>query len=126
MQPQMEGNDVLSLQNANHIGVAAIASVSVLIGGIEYGVHRSGSALSVQGQIFELAPTAVVHTASWYVAHRDIAKQDEARCGDNAATISQAACQNVESAEEQLLADQMRSATTENSSSTKSSAVKVP
>jgi hypothetical protein len=106
-------------------GVLAVASVSGLLGGIEYGVHHSGRALSVHWQIFELAPTAVVHTASWYVAHPDIAKQDEARCGDNAATISQVACQNVESAEEQLLANQMRSAATENSSSTKSSAVKV-
>jgi hypothetical protein len=108
------------------IGVVAIAGVSGLIGGIEYNAHRSDRTLSGQGQVFELPPTAIVHTASWYVAHPDIAKQDEGRCGDNAATISQAACQNVESAEEQLLAVRMRNAADENSSSTKSNAMKVP
>jgi hypothetical protein len=108
------------------IGVVAIAGVSGLIGSIEYGAHRSSSTVSGQGQVFELPPTAIVHTASWYVAHPDIARQDEARCGDNAATMSQAACQNVESAEEQLLAVQMRNAAAENSSSTKSNVMKAP
>ncbi len=108
------------------IGMVAIAGVSGLIGGIEYNAHHSGRNLSGQEQMFELPPTAIVHTASWYVAHPDIAKQDEARCGDNAATISQAACQNVESAEEQLLAIQMQNAAAANSASTKSNAMKVP
>ena len=108
------------------VAVVAIAGVSGLIGGIEYSAHRSGRSISGQGQVFELSPTAIVHTASWYVAHPDIAKQDEARCGDNAATISQAACQNVESAEEQLLAVQMRNAAAQNNALTKSNAMKVP
>ncbi|MDD2893565.1 MAG: hypothetical protein PHF20_06505 [Halothiobacillaceae bacterium] len=108
------------------VAVVAIAGVSGLIGGIEYSVHRSGRSISGQGQVFEPPPTAVVHTASWYVAHPDIAKQDEVRCGDNAATISQAACQNVESAEEQLLAIQMRNAADQNNVPTKSNAMKVP
>ncbi|MDE2342143.1 MAG: hypothetical protein KGL63_01905 [Betaproteobacteria bacterium] len=108
------------------IGVVAIAGMGGLIGGIEYGAHRSGRTVSGQGEVFELPPTAIVHTASWYVAHPDIAKQDEARCGDNAATISRAACQNVESAEEELLANQMRNAAAENSSATNSNTTKVP
>jgi hypothetical protein len=108
------------------VSVVAIVGAGSLIGGIEYCAHRSGRTASGQGQVFEPSPTAIVHTASWYVAHPDIAKQDEARCGDNAATISQAACQNVEAAEEQLLAVQMRNAAAENSASTKSNAMKVP
>jgi hypothetical protein len=51
-----------------------------------------------------------VHTASWYVAHRGILKQDELRCAGNAGTISQAGCQNAASADEQLTQIDMQNA----------------
>jgi hypothetical protein len=66
-----------------------------------------------------------VHSASWYVAHPDIAKQDEEKCGGDAGTIPQAACQNVESAEEQLLAQGLAQAAATNSN-TSSSPAKTP
>ena len=81
--------------------------------------------ISQKGQFLRIAPTrqpgaaltsspAAVHSADWYVAHPAIAKQDEDRCGEDAATISQAACQNVESAEQELLANEMKSAAATN------------
>ncbi len=60
-----------------------------------------------------------VHTKAWYVAHPDIAKEDEARCGNNAASISEAACQNDASAENQLLEIELGNAAAENSAAAK-------
>lgn len=40
----------------------------------------------------------VIHTADWYLAHRDVLKVDEQRCAGDAANISPAACQNVREA----------------------------
>jgi hypothetical protein len=61
-----------------------------------------------------VAPEAV-HTADWYVGHPSILKQDEGRCAGDAATISQAACQNVDSADNELGVDEMEKAAAQDS-----------
>ncbi len=107
-------------------GVAVIVAAGAVIAGIGYDIDLSGSAPSGQTGVPQPAPVAAVHTAGWYVAHPDIAKQDDARCGDDAATISPAACQNVELAEEKMLADEMRNAVLSNSASVKPNAIQAP
>jgi len=107
-------------------GVAVIVAAGGVITKVGYDMHLSGSASSRPTGVPQPASIAAVHTAGWYVAHPDIAKEDDARCGDNAATISPAACQNVESAEEQLFADEMRSAALSNNTSAKPNATKAP
>jgi hypothetical protein len=71
-------------------------------------------------------PPELVHTAAWYVAHPDIAKQDEDRCGGDAASISPAACQNVASAEQQLLANEMKNAAAANEAASANNNSKTP
>lgn len=44
----------------------------------------------------------VVHTSDWYLAHRDVLAADEKRCAGDAASISPAACQNVNNAVNQI------------------------
>ncbi|WP_284259128.1 hypothetical protein [Acidocella aquatica] len=106
------------------IGVAVIIAETGVILGVDFNMRSSRNA--APGQARMSVPAADVHTASWYVAHPAIAKSDEARCGDNAASISQAACQNVESAEEQLLADEMHRAAMSNSANAKPNAAPAP
>ncbi|MCB5945154.1 hypothetical protein LI953_10395 [Acidocella sp. KAb 2-4] len=106
------------------IGLAVIIAGTGVIVGIDFNMRSSRNAAPSQAGIS--APAATVHTASWYVANPAIAKRDEARCGDNAASISQAACQNVESAEEQLLADEMHQAAISNSANTNPNAAAAP
>ncbi len=106
------------------IGLAVIIAGTGVIVGVDFNLRSSRNAASGQAGIS--TPTATVHTASWYVAHPVIAKMDEARCGDNAPSISRAACQNVESAEEQLLADEMHQAAMSNSAVAKPNAVPAP
>lgn len=106
------------------IGMAVIVAAGGVIIGIDYKMRVSGNATSGQAGISGLA--AAVHTASWYVAHPAIAKRDETNCGDNAASIPTAACQNVESAEEQLLADQLHQAAMSNSANAKPNAAPAP
>jgi len=67
-----------------------------------------------QGGLQPTSQPETVNSTNWYVAHPDIAKRDEAKCGGNAGTIPQTACQNVESAEEQLLAQEMAQASAAN------------
>jgi hypothetical protein len=55
-----------------------------------------------------------IHTASWYVSHRNVLKQDELRCSGDAGNISQAECQNAASADEQLTQIDMKNAASEN------------
>ncbi len=106
------------------IGLAVIIAGTGVIVGVDFNLRSSRNAASGQAGIS--TPAAAVHTASWYVAHPAIAKSDEARCGDNAASISPAACQNVESAEEQLLADEMHQAAMSNSANAKPNAAPAP
>lgn len=106
------------------IGMTVIVSAAGVIFGVDYNRHQSGNAAS--GQAGLSVPAEVVHTASWYVAHPTIAKRDETICGDNAASISAAACQNVESAEEQLLADELHAAAMSNNANAKPNAAQSP
>lgn len=106
------------------IGLAVIIAGTGVIIGVDFNLRSSRNA--APGQVGRSIPAAAVHTASWYVAHPAIAKSDEARCGDNAASISPAACQNVESAEEQLLADEMHQAAMSNSENAKPNAAPAP
>lgn len=71
-------------------------------------------------------PPQTVHTAAWYVAHPDVLKADEARCGSDAASIPQAACQNTASADQQLLAAQLQQAAAANAAAAKTSPPKTP
>ncbi|MCU4162115.1 hypothetical protein AiwAL_18845 [Acidiphilium sp. AL] len=106
------------------IGAVVIIAAGGVTIGIDYDMRLSGNAISGQAGIS--APAAAVHTASWYVAHPAIAKRDETNCGDNAASISPAACQNIESAEEQLLADELHQAAMSNSAKAKPNAAQAP
>jgi hypothetical protein len=87
---------------------------------------RSFKTTATQPGISLIAPAATVHTADWYVAHPTVAKEDEERCGDDAASISPAACQNVESAEQELLATEMKSTAAANGSAGSSMNPKTP
>ena len=107
-------------------GGAVIVTAGSVIAGIGFDLHPSGSASSRQAGMPKSAPVTAVPTAGWYVAHPNIANRDEARCGDNAAILSSAACQNVESAEEQLLADEMHNAALSNRGSAKRNTMKSP
>jgi hypothetical protein len=106
------------------IGLAVIIAGTGVIVGVDFNLRSSRNAASGQAGIS--TPAAAVHTASWYVAHPAIAKSVEARCGDNADSISPAACQNVESAEEKLLADEMHQAAMSNSANDKPNAAPAP
>jgi hypothetical protein len=79
--------------------------------------------LSKSGRYSPVAAQSIepdtVHTTAWYMAHPDIAKQDEARCGNDAASISEAACQNEASAENLLLENELRNAAAANSAAAK-------
>lgn len=108
------------------VGAVTVVVAGGAIASVDYDMHPSGNATSRREDMSLLAPVAAVHTASWYASHPAIAKRDEARCGDNAAAISPAACQNVESAEEQLLADAMSKAAVLNGASSNSNAMKSP
>jgi hypothetical protein len=92
--------------------------IAVLGGGASIiGLYHNPSATSSTSSSTDvLIPmmSAEVHTASWYVAHPDILKQDEMRCAGDAATISRAACQNAYSADEQRTQIDMQKAAAEN------------
>ena len=60
-----------------------------------------------------------VHSTAWYVGHPDVLKQDEGRCAGDAATISPSACQNVDSADNQLGVIEMQKAAAQDGSSGK-------
>ena len=106
------------------IGAAVVVAAGGVMIGIDYDMSLSGNAVSGQAGIS--APAVAVHTASWYVAHPAIAKRDETNCGDNAASMPLAACQNIESAEEQLLADELHQAAMSNSANAKPNAAQAP
>jgi hypothetical protein len=61
-----------------------------------------------------------VHSTAWYVGHPDVLKKDEGRCAGDAATISQSACQNVDSADNQIGINEMEKASAQDGSSGKS------
>jgi hypothetical protein len=92
--------------------------VAVLGGGagiivLYHNPSATSSSSSSTDVLIPIVP-AEVHTANWYVAHPDILKQDEMRCAGDAATISQAACQNAYSADEQRTQTDMQKAAAEN------------
>jgi hypothetical protein len=93
-------------------------------------VALAGGAVIVvetHGTQSHLAPPAqTVHTADWYVAHPDILKADDARCGGDAASIPQAECQNAATADQRLLAQQLRGAASANAAAAKSPAPTTP
>jgi hypothetical protein len=93
------------------IGVLAIAIGSGAVILISHQNRNSG-----QSETVPMNPgVPIIHTEAWYVAHPNIAKQDEDRCGGDAASLPQAACQNVASAEEELLVQQLQTQATANS-----------
>lgn len=61
-------------------------------------------------------PAETVHTADWYVAHPDVLKADDIKCGSDAASIPQAACQNAATADQRLLAAKLGQAAASNAS----------
>jgi hypothetical protein len=93
------------------IGVLTIAIGSGAVILISHQNRNSG-----QSETVPMNPgVPIIHTEAWYVAHPNIAKQDEDRCGGDAASLPQAACQNVASAEEELLVQQLQTQATANS-----------
>lgn len=80
--------------------------------------HKAGPAASLV--VSPVPPPTVVHSAAWYVTHPDVLKADEQRCAGDAATMTQAACQNIASADAQLAgADYAKAAAMLNAESTK-------
>ncbi len=71
-------------------------------------------------------PSETVHTADWYVAHPDVLKVDDARCGGDAASIPQTACQNAASVDQRILAAQLGQAAAANANAAKSQSAKAP
>jgi len=110
------------------VGVTII--VVALAGGIVIVVastaRHGASSPEVTTSLQFAAPPQIVHTAEWYVAHPDVLKADEARCGSDAASIPQAACQNTASADQQLLAAQLQQAAAANAAAAKTSSPKTP
>lgn len=94
-----------------------VAFIVVAFGAVSFiELQRSGRDSPISAQPIE---SDTVHTTAWYVAHPDIAKQDEARCGNDAASISEAACQNDASAENLLLENELGNAAAANSAAAK-------
>lgn len=85
-------------------GIIAVA----LAGGVLIVVENHGR------QLPAVPAPQTVHTADWYVAHPDVLKADDARCGSDAASIPQAACQNAATADQRLLAQQLQAAASAN------------
>lgn len=106
---------MIALQT-NRIAIGAVI-ITAGCGAVLFIAHESrrpvSSALAPPASVEFAAPPSV-HTASWYVAHPDILKQDEQRCAGDAATMSQAACQNVASADAQVAAGDYAKAAAQN------------
>ena len=103
------------------VGVGIAAAVIVVA------VNHSGqqnTASTVEINPPPGTPPQAVHTADWYVAHPDVLKADDARCGGDAASIPQAACQNAASADQRILAAQLGQAAAANASAAKSQFLK--
>jgi hypothetical protein len=64
--------------------------------------RTSNSSIQLQSAAVLKMPPPQIHSASWYVKHPDILKQDEQRCAGDAATMTPASCQNAASADAQL------------------------
>jgi hypothetical protein len=79
-------------------------------GGAAYVYENHGSTPGSDSALIAIVTPEAIHTADWYVGHPDVLKQDEGRCAGDAATISQAACQNVDSADNQLGVGEMEKA----------------
>jgi hypothetical protein len=73
--------------------------------------------LTSQNSPIPQTPAVIVHTTDWYMAHPDIAKADEERCGNNAGSISVESCQNDAAAEEKMLSNDLLNAAKANSAS---------
>jgi hypothetical protein len=103
------------------IGIGIVAGVAVVI------VNHSGQPNSTP--VVSIAPplsipAETVHTADWYVAHPDVLKADDIKCGSDAASIPQAACQNAATADQRLLAAKLGQAATANESAAPASPAK--
>ncbi len=108
------------------IGIVGIGvAVGVVFEVINHGDHPASAPL-VSINPSSGAPTQVVHTADWYVMHPDVLKADDIKCGSDAASISQAACQNAATADQRLLTAQLGQAAATNAAAEKSSEQKTP
>ena len=102
------------------VGVAASTAV-VIVNRMNHSPVPASVSINVP-----VAPSEMVHTADWYVAHPAVLKVDDARCGDDAASIPQAACQNAASADQRILAEQLGQAAAANANAAKSQPPKMP
>jgi hypothetical protein len=100
-----------------------IVLVGVITAAVIVAIHpnHSPKASSISVNLPVAIPAVTVHTADWYVAHPATLKADDARCGSDAASIPQAACQNAATADQRLLAAQLGQASVINSSTGKAS-----
>lgn len=103
------------------VGIAAGSALIMMRSAHKRQVNGPASAVSVI-----VAPTEAVHTADWYVAHPDILKADDAKCGGDAGSISPAACQNAATADQRLLSLQLQQAGAANASAGKNQTSKTP
>ncbi len=85
------------------IAVIIVASAAALVIG-----HLSREPLRLPGASSSL-PTVTVHDATWYVAHPQAMQMDEAKCHRNDGEVSIQACQNINSAEQQVGSSQLQS-----------------
>lgn len=103
----------------------AIAVIFVVAcGGTIIYLGRRGTDSGQSSALVDVLQTSEIHTADWYVAHPDILHKDEHRCAGDAATISQAACQNVASADARLNVIEMQSAASANANADESTGTK--
>jgi hypothetical protein len=101
------------------VGLLVIALGSGAVFVISHNQAPSASTSTSPAGQTPITESVNVHTASWYVAHRDVLKQDEMRCAGDAGRISQAECQNAASADEQLTQIDMQNAAAGNATDDK-------
>jgi len=108
------------IENAFSLKIGIAIVVIVAAGGATLFFHDNRSVLFHSGSGVSLTVSGDAdHTANWYIAHPDILKQDEGRCAGDATRISQAACQNVASADNQLGMFEMQKAAAQDGSTDK-------
>lgn len=78
------------------IAVIIVASAAALVIG-----YLSREPSRLPGASSSL-PTAMIHDASWYVAHPQEMQMDEEKCQRNDGEIPIQACQNITSAEQRV------------------------
>jgi len=85
------------------IGIGAIIIGGGIVIMIAYEGGKAGGS-----RVMSVTPASqVIHSAQWYVAHPDALKSDEKECEENIGSISEANCENTNSAENIIYANEL-------------------